>query len=225
MSQKVDKIGERTLAVVTRVDKSPKGLQEKVLADNVNIGLGYVCARNHIGGETYNEARAEKARLFHSHPLLSKMDKSIVGVPVLAQKLVQIQATSIAKFLPDTVKKNSEMLNKNAAELDNMPRHLSSIAADAITAFMLILGSAKESPRKILITGELHEFPDDVKMHCTACLAEMLDGFSADIETKSAWNSNKDKFLEDEMKVLGETKSIGFLFTPHSIPNNLTEKM
>ncbi|RZC81478.1 hypothetical protein C5167_044063 [Papaver somniferum] len=106
-----------------------------------------------------------------------------------------------------------------------MPRHLSSIAADAITAFMLILGSAKESPRKILITGELHEFPDDVKMHCTACLAEMLDGFSADIETKSAWNSNKDKFLEDEMKVLGETKSIGFLFTPHSIPNNLTEKI
>ncbi|KAI3951120.1 hypothetical protein MKW98_028524 [Papaver atlanticum] len=216
MSQKVDKTGERTLAVVTRIDKSPEGLQEKVLADDVNIGLGYVCVRNRIGDETYDEARAEEARLFHSHPLLSKMDKSIVGFPVLAQKLVQIQATSIAKFLPDTVKKISEKLNKNAAELDNMPRHLSSIA-DAITAFMLILGSAKESPRKIHITGEFHEFPDDVKMHCTACLAEMLDGFSADLETKSAWNRNKDKFLEDEMKVLGETKSIGFLiFLPRT---------
>ncbi|KAI3837277.1 hypothetical protein MKX03_013000 [Papaver bracteatum] len=216
MSQKVDKTGERTLAVVTRIDKSPEGLQEKVLADDVNIGLGYVCVRNRIGDETYDEARAEEARLFHSHPLLSKMDKFIVGVPVLAQKLVQIQATSIAKFLPDTVKKISEKLNKNAAELDNMPRHLSSIA-DAITAFMLILGSAKESPRKIHITGEFHEFPDDVKMHCTACLAEMLDGFSADLETKSSWNRNRDKFLEDEMKVLGETKSIGFLiFLPRT---------
>ncbi|KAI3959198.1 hypothetical protein MKW92_027058 [Papaver armeniacum] len=161
MSQKVDKTGERTLAVVTKVDKSPEGLQEKVLANDVNIGLGYVCVRNRMGDETYHE------------------------VPVLAQKLVQIQATSIAKFLPDTVKKISEKLNKNAAELDNMPRHLSSIA-DAITAFMRILGSAKESLRK---------------MHCTARMAEMLDGFSADL-------CNKDKFLEDEMKVSGERKSI-----------------
>ncbi|RZC88595.1 hypothetical protein C5167_016454 [Papaver somniferum] len=161
ISEAISSATEKIAGNVTRVDKSPKGLQEKVLADDVNISLGYVCVRNRIGDETYDEARAEEARLFHSHPLLSKMDKSIVGVPVLAQKLVQTQGTSIAKFLPDTVKKISEKLNKNAVELDNMPRHLSNIASDAITAFMLILGSAKESPRKILITGELHEFPDE----------------------------------------------------------------
>ncbi|PHT36842.1 Dynamin-related protein 4C [Capsicum baccatum] len=40
MSQKVDKIGERTLAVVTKADKAPEGLLEKVTADEVNIGLG-----------------------------------------------------------------------------------------------------------------------------------------------------------------------------------------
>ncbi|KAI3984732.1 hypothetical protein MKX01_039349 [Papaver californicum] len=142
--------------IVTKVDKSHEGLQEKVLADDVNTGLTY--------------------ELFHSHPLLSKMDKSIVGV----------------HFLPEIVKKINEKLNKNAAELNNMPRHLSSIT-DVITAFIRILGSAKGN---------------DVKMHCTAHLAEILDGFSADLETKSAWNSNKDKCLEDEMKVLGETKGI-----------------
>ncbi|CAN0866580.1 Dynamin-related protein 4C [Linum grandiflorum] len=86
MSQKVDKTGDRTLAVVTKVDKSPEGLLEKVMADDVGIGLGYVCVRNRI-----------EATLFNSHPLLSKIDKSIVGVPVLAQKLVQIQAAIISR--------------------------------------------------------------------------------------------------------------------------------
>ncbi|CAN1217798.1 Dynamin-related protein 4C [Linum perenne] len=87
MSQKVDKTGDRTLAVVTKVDKSPEGLLEKVMADDVGIGLGYVCVRNRI-----------EALLFSSHPLLSKIDKSIVGVPVLAQKLVQIQAAIISRY-------------------------------------------------------------------------------------------------------------------------------
>ena len=64
MSQMVDKTGERTLAVVTKSDKAPEGLVEKVTADDVNIGLGYVCVRNRIGEESYEEAQVEEARLF-----------------------------------------------------------------------------------------------------------------------------------------------------------------
>ncbi|KAG5583120.1 hypothetical protein H5410_053747 [Solanum commersonii] len=89
MSQKVDKTGERTLAVVTKGDIAPEGLLEKVIADEVNIRLGYFCVRNRIENETYEEARKNEARLFSTHPLLSKIDKSMVGVPVLAQKLPQ----------------------------------------------------------------------------------------------------------------------------------------
>nr|XP_048323305.1 putative dynamin-related protein 4A [Ziziphus jujuba var. spinosa] len=88
MSQSVDKTGERTIAVVTKADRAPEGLLEKVTADDVNIGLGYVCVRNRIGNESYEEARMEEATLFKTHPLLSKIDKSIVGIPVLVQKLV-----------------------------------------------------------------------------------------------------------------------------------------
>ncbi|GJN30950.1 hypothetical protein PR202_gb19298 [Eleusine coracana subsp. coracana] len=58
MSQQVDRTGERTLAVVTKADKSPEGLLEKVTMDDVRIGLGYVCVRNRIGEETYDMARA-----------------------------------------------------------------------------------------------------------------------------------------------------------------------
>ncbi|XP_020959148.1 dynamin-related protein 4C-like isoform X2 [Arachis ipaensis] len=110
MSQSVDKTGLRTLAVVTKADKSPEGLLEKVTADDVNIGLGYVCVRNRIGDESYEEARIEEERLFESHPMLSKIDKSIVGVPVLAQRLVQVQGMIISKTLSEIVKKITEKL-------------------------------------------------------------------------------------------------------------------
>ncbi|XP_068307175.1 dynamin-related protein 4C-like isoform X3 [Pyrus communis] len=169
MSQSVDKTGERTLAVVTKVDKAPEGLIEKVTGDDVNIGLGYVCVRNWIGDETYEEAGAMAHELFQTHPLLSKIDKSIVGIPVLAHKLVHIQANSIAKNLPDIVKKINDRLNFCIMELNKMPKSLSSVA-EAMTAFMQIIGLAKESLRKILLRGEFEEYAEDNRMHCTARL-------------------------------------------------------
>nr|DAD36305.1 TPA_asm: hypothetical protein HUJ06_006945 [Nelumbo nucifera] len=63
MSQRIDTTGERTLAMVTKCDKAPEDLLEKVTSDDVNIGLGYICVRNHIKDESYEEARVEEARL------------------------------------------------------------------------------------------------------------------------------------------------------------------
>ncbi|KAJ6704449.1 DYNAMIN-RELATED PROTEIN [Salix viminalis] len=99
MSQKMDKNGGRTLAVVTKADRAPEGLLEKVMADDVNIGLGYVCVRNRIGDESYKEARKAEADLFETHPLLSKIDKSMVGIPVLAQKTGSYSSNYYIKML------------------------------------------------------------------------------------------------------------------------------
>ncbi|OMP08248.1 hypothetical protein COLO4_06648 [Corchorus olitorius] len=191
MSRQVDKTGDRTLAVVTKSDKAPEGLLEKVTADDVNIGLGYICVRNRIGDESYDEARLEEARLFENHPLLSQIDKSIVGIPVLAQKLVHIQATIIARCLPETVRKISDKLNHNVTELNKLPRALSS-TAEALTAFMQIMGAAKESLRKILLRGEFDEYPDDIIMHCTARLAEKLNNFNDELQKSSQNYSTKE---------------------------------
>ncbi|KAF8391998.1 hypothetical protein HHK36_022338 [Tetracentron sinense] len=207
MSQRVDKTGERTLAVVTKSDKAPEGLLEKVTADDVNIGLGYVCVRNRIGEESYEEARMEEATLFESHQLLSKIDKSIVGVPVLAQKLVQIQASIIAKCLPDIVKNINEKLHANVSELNKMPQNLSS-TAEAITVFIRILGSAKESLRKILIRGEFDEYTDENEMHCTARMAEMLNEYSKELQQTSDEKDSTDLFLMEEIRILEEAKGM-----------------
>ncbi|XP_031402379.1 dynamin-related protein 4C-like [Punica granatum] len=213
MSQMVDKTGHRTLAVVTKADKAPEGLLEKVTADDVNIGLGYVCVRNRIGDETYEEARMEEVKLFDAHPLLSKIDKSIVGIPVLSEKLMQIQATIVAKCLPEIVRKINEKLNINVAELNKMPKVLSTVA-EAMTAFMQIMGSAKDSLRKILLRGEYDEYPHEKQMHGTARFVEMLDRFANELRTDAESGKNS-SFLMEEISLLEEAKGIRL---PNFIP-------
>ena len=88
-----------------------------------------------------------------------------------------------------------------------MPANLSSVA-DAMAAFMNIIGRTRESLRKILLRGEFDEYGDENDMHCTAKLVEMLDSYSRDLygcpESDATMN-----FLVDEIKVLEEAKWIG----------------
>ncbi|KAF9685068.1 hypothetical protein SADUNF_Sadunf03G0015900 [Salix dunnii] len=206
MSQKVDKNGERTLAVVTKADSAPEGLLEKVTADDVSIGLGYVCVRNRIGNESYKEARKEEADLFETHALLSRIDKSMVGIPVLAQKLVHIQATIIARCLPDIVRKINEKLAASISELKRMPKTLST-AGEALATFMGIVGSAKESLNKIIVRGEYDEYLDDQNMHCAARLVEMLNQYSRELH-KFYEDDLTENFMINEIQVLEESKGI-----------------
>ena len=199
--------------MVTKSDKAPEGLLEKVTADDVNIGLGYVCVRNRIGDESYDEARIEEATLFGSHPLLSKISKSMVGVPILAERLVQIQATIIAKCLPDIVRKINNKLNESMNELKDMPQNLSNVG-EAIAAFMRIIGMSKESLRKIILRGEFDEYPDDKQMHCTARLAEVFNGYSDELR-KTGENNTSENFLMEEIYVLEEAKGVGL---PNFLP-------
>ncbi|KAL3807731.1 hypothetical protein ACJIZ3_000378 [Penstemon smallii] len=224
MSQQVDKIGERTLVVVTKADKSPEGLLEKVIADDVNIGLGYVCVSNRIGDESYEQARAEENKFFESHHLLSKISKSIVGIPILAQKLVQIQATIIVKCLPDIVQKINDKISSNMEDLNKLPQIMTSIS-EAMTTFMNILGLAKESLRKILLRGEFDEYPDEMEMHCTARFADMLNQYSSELQSKSVENYSNGNFLLEEIRVLEETKAIGLPnFLPRAVFLTLLQK-
>jgi GTP-binding protein EngB required for normal cell division len=197
MSQQVDRHGERTLAVVTKSDKAPEGLLDKVTMDDVNIGLGYVCVRNRIGDETYEHARAEEERLFREHPLLSKIDKSMVGIPVLAQRLMQIQAAIIAKCLPDIVKQINDRLSRSSSELEQMPPDLNNVA-DAVRAFFHIVKRACASLEKILVRGEFDEYPDDRHFHGTARIAEMLNEYAKKLPAECP-RRGADPFLMEEV--------------------------
>uniref|UniRef100_A0A0A9DPB7 Dynamin-type G domain-containing protein n=1 Tax=Arundo donax TaxID=35708 RepID=A0A0A9DPB7_ARUDO len=212
MSQQVDRTGERTLAVVTKADKAPEGLLEKVTMDDVHIGLGYVCVRNRIGEETYEQARAEEERLFAEHPLLSQISKSTVGIPMLARRLTQIQSAIIARCLPDIVKQINDRLSRSSDELAQMPPDLNSIG-DAVRAFFHIVKQVCASLEKVLVRGEFDEYPDDRHLHGTARIAEMLADYARELPAQPAGNGGG-LFLAEEMRVLEETKGV-------SLPNFL----
>ncbi|KAK8921391.1 Dynamin-related protein 4C [Platanthera zijinensis] len=211
-SKQADRTGERTLAVVTKVDMSPEGLLEKVTADKVNIGLGYVCVRNRIRSETFEEARASEAELFESHRLLSRIDKSMAGIPVLAQRLMNIQAQRIAKCIPNIVRKINEKLSSHLSELDGMPQNLVSVA-DTTSAFRQIISRAKETLKKLLIRGEFEDYPNENQMHCTARLFKMLNEYAEDLSADIP--SSKAGFLAEEIAILEEYRDIAM---PNFLP-------
>ncbi|CAF1828146.1 unnamed protein product [Brassica napus] len=192
MSKKVDKNGERTLAAVTKADLQPEGIVEKVTADDVSIGLGYVCVRNRVGDETYEEARKQEELLFKTHPLLSKIDENIVGIPVLAQRLVEIQAKMIARCLPELAQKINEKLDNSIHELNKLPTVITS-SSEALMTFMNIICSVKESLHRLLIVGDVSD------MHSSTRLADMLSKFSYDLQAEPQAAT---EFLMDEIKIV-----------------------
>lgn len=205
LSKLVDERGERTLAVVTKCDRTPDGLRERVTMNAVGIRLGFVCVVNGVGNETYENARKKEKVLFDSHPKLKHIEKSMVGIPVLATKLMQIQGRSINKSLPTVIKKIASMLSERQTELTNLPQHLCS-PGEANVLFYKRLKSMEESLNKILIEGDFKEFEDDRQMHCTARLWDMFEGYYTDLRNTG---SMSEKFLAKETEMLDEAKGVG----------------
>uniref|UniRef100_A0A0C9S6J8 TSA: Wollemia nobilis Ref_Wollemi_Transcript_14676_2408 transcribed RNA sequence n=1 Tax=Wollemia nobilis TaxID=56998 RepID=A0A0C9S6J8_9CONI len=224
MSQDVDEHGERTLAVVTKSDLAPEGLLEKVTGDAVNIGLGYVCVRNGIRDETNEEARRKEKEFFDFHPQLRKLDKSMVGIPVLAKKLMGIQSASIHRSLPDILKEIESMLERRQGELSSLPPHLCN-PGEAEVVFVKLLNDMKESLKKIVIHGEFQQFADDPQMHCTARLREMFEKYYRGLCLCGAPSANG-KFLGRETEMLEEAKGVGLPnFLPRSVFLQLVQHM
>ncbi|KAL0644280.1 hypothetical protein Bca4012_042570 [Brassica carinata] len=146
--------------------------------------------------------------------MLSLIDEDIVGIPVLAQKLMHIQATMIARCLPEIVRKINMKMENAVLELNKLPMVMAS-TGEALMTLMDIITSAKESLLKILIQGDFYEFPDEPKMHSTARLAEMLSQFSDTLQAKP--EDVVTEFLMDEIKILDECKCVGL---PNFIPRS-----
>ncbi|KAL6288831.1 hypothetical protein ACE6H2_006341 [Prunus campanulata] len=111
--------------------------------------------------------------------------------------------------------KINDKLNSCLSELNKMPKKLSSVA-EAMTAVMQIIGTSKESLKKILVRGEFDEFPDDKHMHCTARLVEMLNKCSDQLHECNV-SDHKSNFLQEEIAILEEAKGINL---PNFVPRN-----
>ncbi|CAB4298669.1 unnamed protein product [Prunus armeniaca] len=105
----------------------------------------------------------------------------------------------------------ADKLNSYLSELNKMPKKLLSVA-EAMTAVMQIIGTSKESLKKILVTGEFDEFPDGKHMHCKARLVEMLHKCSDQLHECNVSDPKSD-FLLEEIAILEEAKGINLPYS------------
>ncbi|CAM6103558.1 unnamed protein product [Calypogeia fissa] len=189
MSQEEDKNGERTLAVVTKVDRAPDDVYEKVMADDVNIGLGYICVRNRIGDGSHEEAREQERELFSKHSSLSKLDKSSVGIPSLAERLTQIQANIIRSSLPGIQQKIDKALMERRRELEALPQG-ALCGVDPTVMFLNIVDQIKTTMEDILMNGNYDIVADENEMHYPARLDEMFRKFSDELHDSHEFARN-----------------------------------
>ncbi|CAM6129769.1 unnamed protein product [Calypogeia fissa] len=191
MSQEADKKGERTLAVVTKVDRAPNDVYDKVTTDDVNIGLGYICVRNQTDDDSSHEEARERERiLFETHPSLSQLDKSSVGIQSLAERLTQIQANIIRMSLPGIQQQIDKALLQRQRELEALPQGVE----DPTNVFLNIVDRNKTVMQDVMQNGNYDQFVDREEMHYPARLDEMFQKFSEDVHATMK-------------KILRETKS------------------
>ncbi|KAL3598195.1 hypothetical protein D5086_006113 [Populus alba] len=81
-------------------------------------------------------------------PLLDAVDK-LRHLQVMKEGIQLPTIVVVARCLPEIVRKINEKLNASISELNRMPKTLSSVG-EALTTFMGIVGSAKESLNKII---------------------------------------------------------------------------
>lgn len=221
MSQQVDKEGNRTLAVVTKVDKAPEGLLEKVTTDAVNIGLGYVCVRNRTHeDDTIEIARKREKQLFRTHPALKNLDKSMVGIPILAEKLMHIQAQMVKDCLPKIRKEITVTLQSRRRDLELLPKQITD-NGEAGVAFSQVHNKRQKTLTHLIEEGNFSAYPNDKQMHYTARLHDMFLKFSDDLREEGRCLVDPSQ-TQAIIEQLSEYQGVALPdFLPHPVLQNL----
>ncbi|KAI7727242.1 hypothetical protein M8C21_033370 [Ambrosia artemisiifolia] len=195
---KFDKNGDRTLHVCTKSDEASEDMVTVVTTNY--MGPDYVCVRNRVGEETYEEARAKEGILFETHHLLSKIDKSMVGVPVVAKKLLMIQLQGITNHLCGLIGVINKDLNTCVVRLQQ--QHNFTTVSEAMPAFVQIINKSQKSLGKIVLFKRFDEFPDETPMHCYIKLEEMSVEFSQQLKSNQV--KEGEEFLAEEIRLVLE---------------------
>lgn len=221
MSQQVDKEGKRTLAVVTKVDKAPEGLVEKVTTDAVNIGLGYICVRNRTDSDdSIAIARVREKELFESHEALKKLDRTMVGIPALARKLTTIQSEMVRGCMPKILKQVREALVKRMQEHDRLPKGVD----DARAVFFQIHQKLHHTLGEVVRDGNFTEFPEDSHLRFTARCHEKFQKFADSLHEAGVKFRDESQTAEIEV-LMKEHRGVALSnFLPHTVMQLLMRK-
>lgn len=129
-SRRVDPRGERTLAVLTKLDLMDEGTDARGIitgedVDAPKLALGYVGVVNRSQRDindkrNMRDAREKEAAYFREHPAYASL-ASTMGTTHLVDRCSQLLVQSIQRELPSIDAKLKELIKKKEQELQDLP--------------------------------------------------------------------------------------------------------
>jgi len=109
MAMTIDKLGERTLACITKIDIMDRGTDARALLLNkgeVPLKLGYIGIKNRSQadiqeGKTVGQSLQEEKMFFSKSPIYSSLPASCLGTSALVTALTKVLSNNITQFLPE----------------------------------------------------------------------------------------------------------------------------
>ena len=111
MAMKMDKLGERTLACITKIDIMDRGTDARNWLLNkgeVPLKLGYVGIKNRSQediqkGLTVGESLQQEKMFFSKSPIYSSLPPACLGTSALVNSLTKVLQSNITQFLPELI--------------------------------------------------------------------------------------------------------------------------
>lgn len=223
LARKVDRLGERTIGVVTKIDGLPIGshIVRKMSGDEIPLAHGYFAVRNRTQAEVeadmpLSHLQEREATLFQEHPDLCQLPAEQRGMPALLAKIAKEQGKRLDAAVPELraqikqrIAENSKRHHKLPPPLGTMPERtqflyqvLSRIARDfrrCTTSDTTVLGtSCKSTNLSARVNEVMTEFADDTRTNMRNFLddetqAELREG------AKEALGHNLANFMHGDL--------------------------
>ena len=119
----MDKQGQRTLTVITKVDMRESNEPIQALSG----GLGFVCVRNRTSeeqanGMTFEQIRQVERELFESKPELAELPPENKGMDALVDRLVSLQRKMVLDYRFEFKDQLVSKLRELEEKLDGMDK-------------------------------------------------------------------------------------------------------